>query len=390
MYTDFYGLSEKPFSLLPDPDYLYLGSKHERALTLLRSSLESQTGFSIICGDAGTGKTTLIHHLLNELDGTTTVGLISNPHPSFGELLHWVLSAFNLDCKQLSQTQMHEQLVNFLIDQHTQRHHTVLIVDEAQNINATTLEELRMLTNINADKHQVLQVILVGQPELKETLGKPELAQFVQHIVVEYHLEPLDQDETRAYIHHRMKVAGSTGEVFTDAACKAIHHYSDGTPLVINLLCDMALVYGFTGQADSLDKEMIDDMVHEHQEHSLLPALARASEQPPQQPVKPKPADPPQTSKIVHEDSTDSKPAFESNELPPDLLPLAETPEQEQGTASLTPESALQDTDSPLDAETRQGNTMLVMPKSKAAPAAKQVPVNLPDAAGWSSLSAAC
>ena len=200
MYESFYGLKEKPFTLLPDPEYLYLSPKHQRALTLLEYGMMNQAGFSVICGDTGAGKTTLIRRLLTELGDDTRVGLITNTHQSFGELLNWVLMAFGLDGDGKSKAQMHNLFIDFLIEQYAQNKHTVLIVDEAQNMDADTLEELRMLSNINADKDQVLQVILAGQPALRETLRKPELMQFAQRIAVDYYLESLSIEETRAYI----------------------------------------------------------------------------------------------------------------------------------------------------------------------------------------------
>lgn len=297
MYETFYGLRERPFSLLPDPDYLYLSPKHLRALTLLEYGMMNQAGFSVICGDTGAGKTTLIRRLLNELGADTTVGLITNTHKSFGELLSWVLMAFGIDAENKSKAQMHQLLIEFLIDQYAQNHRTVLIVDEAQNMTADTLEELRMLSNINADKDQVLQVILAGQPALRETLRKPELMQFAQRIAVDYYLESLNRDETREYIQHRLEVAGGNPDTFTEAACVAAFHYSGGTPRLINLLCDTALVYGFAEQTHIIDAPLIEDVVREQHKNSIVPTFNKpmgqnpASEQPSRQ-SPPSPAAP--------------------------------------------------------------------------------------------------
>ncbi len=273
MYESFYGLTEKPFTLLPDPDYLYLSQKHQRALTLLEYSMMNQAGFSVICGDTGAGKTTLIRRLLVGLGDDTKVGLITNTHHAFGELLNWVLMAFGLDGEGQSKAQMHQMFIRFLIEQYAQKKHTVLIVDEAQNMNADTLEELRMLSNINADKDQVLQVILAGQPALRETLRQPELMQFAQRIAVDYYLESLSIEETNAYIHHRLKVAGTEASIFTEAACEAIYKYSGGTPRLINLLCDTALVYGFAEQNKTIGEQLIHDVVSEQHSNSIIPAF---------------------------------------------------------------------------------------------------------------------
>jgi len=273
MYESFYGLKEKPFTLLPDPDYLYLSPKHQRALTLLEYGMMNQAGFSVICGDTGAGKTTLIRRLLSELGDDTKVGLITNTHHSFGELLNWVLMAFGLDGDGKSKAQMHQMFIEFLIGQYAQNKHTVLIVDEAQNMSADTLEELRMLSNINADKDQVLQVILAGQPALRETLRQPELMQFAQRIAVDYYLESLSVEETQAYIDHRLGVAGAQNTIFTKDACEAIFKYSGGTPRLINLLCDTALVYGFAEQNQTINEQLIHDVVREQHSNSIIPTF---------------------------------------------------------------------------------------------------------------------
>jgi len=273
MYESFYGLSEKPFSLLPDPEYLYLSPKHQRALTLLQYGMMNQAGFSVICGDTGAGKTTLIRRLLTELGDETSVGLITNTHQSFGELLNWVLMAFGLDGEGKSKAQMHQLFIEFLIEQYAQNKHAVLIVDEAQNMSADTLEELRMLSNINADKDQILQVILAGQPALRETLRKPELMQFAQRIAVDYYLEALSSEETAAYIAHRLMVAGADRVIFTEQACNAIYKYSGGTPRLINLLCDTSLVYGYAEQNEVINVQLVHDVVREQHSNSIIPTF---------------------------------------------------------------------------------------------------------------------
>ena len=273
MYESFYGLKEKPFTLLPDPDYLYLSPKHQRALTLLEYGLMNHAGFSVICGDAGAGKTTLIRRLLAEMEDDTKVGLITNTHQSFGSLLNWVLMAFGLDAEEKTQTQMHQMFVEFLIEQYASNKRTILIVDEAQNMDVNTLEELRMLSNINADKDQVLQVILVGQLALRDTLRKPEMMQFAQRIAVDYYLESLSETETELYILHRLKVAGANRVIFTPEACRAIYQFSSGTPRLINLLCDTALVYGFAEQAKQIDAKLVTEVVSEQHHNSIIPTF---------------------------------------------------------------------------------------------------------------------
>lgn len=272
MYEAHFGLKEKPFSLLPDPSFLYLSDKHRMALALLEYGLGNQAGFTAITGGIGTGKTTLIRHLLNHMGQDVTVGLISNTHRSFGELLQWILMAFNINHAGKTKVEMYHAFVDFMIAEYARNRRTVLIVDEAQNMDAETLEELRMLSNVNADKDQVLQIILVGQQQLRDTLRRPDLIQFAQRISVDYHLTPLTADETAAYIRHRLEVAGGHPEIFTDAACLAVHEYSKGVPRLVNLLCDIALVYGYAEQRKIIDADLVTDVAREKQAGGLFPS----------------------------------------------------------------------------------------------------------------------
>ena len=273
MYESFFGLKEKPFTLLPDPEFLFLSSKHQRALIMLQYALMNKAGFSVICGDIGAGKTTLIRHLLNEINDDVTVGMISNTHKAFGDLLSWVLEAFGLPSEGKSKAQMHREFTDFLIQQYAASRHTVLIVDEAQNMDEDRLEELRMLSNVNADKNLVLQVILAGQPGLRDMLRKPELTQFAQRISVDYYLDSLSHEETCTYIHHRLDIAGARQQIFTPSACDAVYRYSGGTPRLINMLCDRALVYAFAEQVKTIDARLIEDVVREQLANGVAPSL---------------------------------------------------------------------------------------------------------------------
>jgi general secretion pathway protein A len=274
VYEAFYGFREKPFSILPDPDFLYLSPKHSMALALLEYGLMNQAGFNVITGEIGTGKTTLIRHLLGQLRSDVTVGLISNTHRSFGELLQWILYAFNLEGgRGMGKVEMFQRFVEFLVAQYSENRRTVLIIDEAQNMAPDTLEELRMLSNVNADKDQVLQVILVGQAELRDTLRRPDMRQFAQRIAVDYHLEALNRDESRTYIRHRIHVAGGTDKLlFDDGACDAVFDHSQGVPRLINLLCDTALVYAFADQQRRVDAQLVRDVARDKQQGGLFPS----------------------------------------------------------------------------------------------------------------------
>ncbi len=368
MYESFYGLTEKPFTLLPDPEYLFLSPKHQRALTLLQYGMMNQAGFSVICGDTGAGKTTLIRRLLSDLEDNTTVGLITNTHQSFGELLNWVLMAFGLDGEGKSKSQMHHIFVNFLVEQYAQNRHTVLIVDEAQNMKADTLEELRMLSNINADKNQVLQVILAGQPALRETLRRPELMQFAQRIAVDYYLEALNEQETHDYIQHRLQVAGAQQTIFTDDACSAIYQYSGGTPRLINLLCDTALVYGYAEQRKTIDAALVHDVVREQHSNSIIPTFNTSQPHatdklPPVQPEstlqeeKPAPAQsaPSQPVQKTHEStsSVEARPEDQADtrtETPAEAkaAPVSEQPTEQATATASTEKPAKPEADAPI------------------------------------------
>jgi general secretion pathway protein A len=277
MYETYFKLREKPFTLLPDPGFLFLSNKHRMALTLLEYGLMNQAGFTVISGDIGTGKTTLIRHLLDHMDREHTVGLISNTHRSFGELLQWILLAFNLEYANLGKVEMYRRFIDFIIDEYAHNRRVVLIVDEAQNMAAETLEELRMLSNVNADKDQALQVILVGQRELRDTLRRPDLVQFAQRISVDYHLEPLSEDETVGYIRHRLEVAGGNPRLFEADACQAVYRYSNGVPRLINLLCDTALVYGYAEQRELIDSALVTDVAREKQQGGIFPTFHPAT-----------------------------------------------------------------------------------------------------------------
>lgn len=257
MYESYYGFNERPFSLLPDPDFLYLSKSHETALTLLEYSFMSQAGFTVITGEIGSGKTTLSRYMLNQMSGEVTIGLITNAQKSFGELLQWVLLAFGLDYKNRTKVELYQAFNEFLIDEYSKNHRTVLMIDEAQNLSIETMEELRMLSNINADKHQVLQMVLLGQPELRSMLRRPELEQFSQRISVDFHLKRLDEEETKAYIKHRLTVAGGNPDLFDDEACEAAFMLSHGTPRIINRVCDLALVYGFAEEQQQITAEIM-------------------------------------------------------------------------------------------------------------------------------------
>ena len=279
MYESFFGFREKPFSLLPDPAFLYASKHHEEALTLLEYGLMNQAGFIVLTGEIGVGKTTLMRQLLQRLEDSLTVGLISNTHAGLGGLLSWICAAFDLPVTGAGAIEQHRALSDFLVAQYAKGRRTLLILDEAQNLELSHLEELRLLSNINSDKDLLLQLMLLGQPQLRTLLARPELEQFVQRIAAAYHLTRLESDETPAYIRHRLHAAGAWYQVFDDAACDAVHYYSNGVPRLINLICDTALVYAYGAQSRFVTESLIDEVV-ESQSGQLLVHLADPAARP--------------------------------------------------------------------------------------------------------------
>ena len=271
MYESYFGFSEKPFSLLPDPEFLFLSPKHQKALTMLQFGMMNQAGFTVITGEIGSGKSTLIRRVLSQTDDDITVGLVSNTHRSYGELLQWVLLAFGLEYREKKKVELYQTLAEFILKEYERDRRTVLIIDEAQNLDAEALEELRMLSNINADKNQFLQLILVGQPNLRDTLRRPELHQFAQRVAVDYSLGTLTLEETWQYIRHRLKTAGGDPNLFDTKACAAIYYYSSGTPRLINSLCEQSLVIGFAEQKKRIDVDIVCDVVRERQRGGIFP-----------------------------------------------------------------------------------------------------------------------
>ena len=275
MYEPFYGFSDKPFGLLPDPAFLYLSRKHAAALSMLEYTLSDQAGFVVVTGEVGCGKTILVRRFLKLVDRDTTIGLISNTHSAFGDLLHWILLAFDIRPLTDDKSALYRALIDFLVEQYAAGRRTILVVDEAQNMSLDVLEELRLLSNLNADKDLLLQIIMVGQPELLDKLRRTDLRQFAQRIAVNYHLPPLDYPETRAYIRHRLLVARGRPEIFTEAAVAAVYCCTGGTPRLINLICDMALVYGYAEALQHIDIDTIL-LVAEHKGGSGLGVLPEA------------------------------------------------------------------------------------------------------------------
>jgi general secretion pathway protein A len=258
MYENFYGLTERPFTLVPDPDYLFLGSQHKLARAYLEYGLKERMGFVVLTGEVGTGKTTLIKSLLREKTAGQRVGVLYQTSVEAEDLLDLLLKEFQIRGHFGGSRAARLGAFNqFLLSTHARGEHVVLVVDEAQNMGPKALEELRLLSNLQTDKEPLLQVILVGQPGLRERLRHPALRQLAQRVAIHYHLRPLDQDETKEYIRYRLARAGGSG-IFTASGLDKLYDYTQGVPRRINAWCDLALVAGFAEGRHEIDGEFID------------------------------------------------------------------------------------------------------------------------------------
>ncbi len=272
MYEAYYNLTEKPFSILPDPEFIYWGRAHSMAFAMLEYGIMNHAGFTVITGEIGCGKTTLIRHLLNRLDDNITVGLVTNTPKNSNELLQWIMMALNQPINYSSYVELYQNFEAFIIGEYAKGRRTVIIIDEAQNLEPETLEELRMFSNLNADKSQLLQLVLVGQPELKNILQRPELVQFAQRVSSDFHLRRLLLGEVIDYINHRLWVAGRQTVLFTEEACEIIAKTSCGIPRIINILCDTALIYGFSWEAPEITGDIVQDVIKDKSEFGIFAA----------------------------------------------------------------------------------------------------------------------
>ena len=259
MYESFYGLKEKPFNLTPDPDYLYMSPGHENAYTHLEYAIQESKGFVVVTGEVGSGKTTLINYLLRKIPQAIHVGIINNTFVQPQELLRMICQEFEIPLEDSDKTVLLTRLYGYLLEQFSKRERVVLIIDEAQNLSEKTLEEIRMLSNLESEKDHLIQMILVGQPQLKEKLQRKSMEQFVQRVNVYCHLDALDKVDVENYIRHRLTVAGAQNlELFDPEAIKAIYKHSLGIPRLINTLCDAAFVYGYADDVKVIGRDLIE------------------------------------------------------------------------------------------------------------------------------------
>jgi putative secretion ATPase (PEP-CTERM system associated) len=277
VYEKFYELRERPFALSPDPDYLYPSRVHREALDYLRYGLETHAGFVVITGEIGSGKTTLLQTLLRGLDSQTTVGRIVNTLLDPRELLETIMIDFGLDPSGRSKPLLLRDLAQYLVDQRLAGRLVLLVIDEAQNLSQAALEELRMLSNLETEKSKLLQIVLVGQPNLRDKLAAPELEQLRQRITVSYHLMPLDAEETANYINHRLRRAALGAPLeFPRDVTDLIHARSRGVPRIVNVMCDATLVFGYAEESRQIDLPLMFEVIKELEATGVLPIGAPA------------------------------------------------------------------------------------------------------------------
>jgi len=278
MYSDHYGFSERPFALTPNPAFIFLSTRHQEAFAHLLYGIDTHAGFIELSGEVGTGKTTVIRTFLNQLDPEThRTALIFNPTISPLGLLQGITREFGLPCESTEKSELLETLNRFLLDENRAGHTVVLVIDEAQNLSAEVLEQIRLISNLETERDKLIQIVLVGQPELRRLLARQELRQLDQRITVRYHLEPMGLDDTQNYIRHRIRIAAGGREpvTFSTGAVKKIFGFSGGLPRLINAACDRALLLAYTLEAREVSPAMAATAIADVRSESRRPVLKR-------------------------------------------------------------------------------------------------------------------
>ncbi len=261
MYESFYGLKENPFNVTPNPEYIYLGENHREALAQLLYGVKERKGFIVITGEVGTGKTTLIHYLLDKMNGNhTKTALLFNPKLTVDDFIQYILKDLGVRVQGKTKGEYLHNLHRYLLHAYQRDERVILIVDEAQGLKPELLEEIRLLSNLETSRSKLLQIVLLGQPELDKTLSQPGFRQLRQRINLRYHLSPLSEKETKEYIGKRLRIAGAKEPIFTEKAIKRIYLKSGGIPRLINILCDNALLNGYALDLRKVDEKSVKEV----------------------------------------------------------------------------------------------------------------------------------
>ncbi len=264
MYCQFYGLKERPFNVTSDPAFFFSSRKHQEALSHLLYGVTQRKGIIVVTGEIGTGKTTLCRFFLEQLGKDVKTAFILNPYLSEIQLLEAIMKDFGLEVKDKARLSFAWEFNKFLLNEAGSGNNVILIIDEAQNLKPRQLEQVRLLSNLETEKEKLMQIVLVGQPELNRKLDLYELRQLQQRIMVRYHITPLDKDEIRNYIKHRLTIAGSANRIkFTDESLNIITEFSCGIPRLINIICDRALLAGFVKETDIIDTDIMKKCTEE-------------------------------------------------------------------------------------------------------------------------------
>ncbi len=265
MYSEYFGLEEMPFSIAPDPRYIYMSDRHREALAHLLYGINSDSGFVLLTGDIGTGKTTICRCLLEQVPENSEIAFIVNPKLTVEELLATICDEFGINySKDNKSIKVFVDLINtYLLEVHTRGHKAILIIDEAQNLSAEVLEQLRLLTNLETSQSKLLQIVLLGQPELRDMVSRPELEQLAQRITARYHLGPLSQKDVASYVTHRLSVAGLKKQIFPASTIRKLYRLSKGVPRLINVLCDRALLGAFVQSQGWVKKSTLSKAARE-------------------------------------------------------------------------------------------------------------------------------
>ena len=268
MYEKHFSFKYKPFELVPNPDFFFKSSTHNKAITYLDYGIKEKAGFILLTGEIGSGKTTIIRNLIKDLDSSIKLSRVNNTMVSSEQLISVINEDFGLEIDGKTKTKLLSELNEFLIEQYAQKSQPILMIDEAQNLTVALLEEIRLLSNLETDRAKLLQIILVGQPELKKTLMLPELIQLRQRISINYHISPLSIDETSKYIKHRLTVAGNPDAIkVDDDMLHIIYQFSRGIPRLINILCDFVLLAAFVEGASEVTIEVVREVARDLEAH---------------------------------------------------------------------------------------------------------------------------